>query len=137
MKDEWKQTTRTEQGVEASGDYNSGKHERDGGQRAQEGLAAEVEAGEEDGGRKTNDERQKGGEGGLVKRKTKNGKGALEIRRSQDRQVEAEGKNPREGKEKENREEENSGEKKERISESTNQRIYEATFCGIADSLTR
>ena len=69
-KEERKPTARAKEGIETRGHNNGGKHERDGGQCAQEGFAAKVEAGEQDRRRKAKEEGEQGGEGGLIKRKT-------------------------------------------------------------------
>jgi len=58
----------TEEGVEGGGDYNSWKHEGDGGDGTQDRFAVKVKAGEEVGGRKSEEECEEGGEDGLIKR---------------------------------------------------------------------
>ena len=61
MKDEGKQASRAEESVKTCRDNNRGQHERDGSQRAQDGFAAEVKAGEEDGGWKAKQEGEESG----------------------------------------------------------------------------
>jgi len=56
----------TEEGVEGCGDNDGGKHEGNSGEGAQEGFAVKVEAGEEVGGVKSEEECEEGGESGLV-----------------------------------------------------------------------
>jgi len=60
------QSAWTEEGVKGCGDDNGRKHEGNGGQSTQEGFATEVEAGEEVGGGESKEEREEGGEDGLV-----------------------------------------------------------------------
>ncbi len=97
-------TVRTKQGIEARDD-DRGKHERDGGDRPQNGFAGKVESSEQKSRRETEQEGEQGGEKRLIKRKTKNEKSALEMRRSKNRCVNAENEDAREGKEKKDREE--------------------------------
>lgn len=113
MKDEGKEAARTEQGVESCRDDDGGKHERNRRQRAQEGFAAEVEAGEEDGGRESEEESQKRGESRLVKGETQNRKRAPKIGGGQDGGVEAESEDARQREQKEDGEEEDGREEKE------------------------
>jgi len=63
-----KQSALTEEGVEGGSDNYSGKHEGNGGECSQEGFAAKVEAGEEVGRGKSEEEREEGGEDGLIRR---------------------------------------------------------------------
>lgn len=59
----------TEEGGERRGDYDCWKEEGNGGEGAEESLAAKVEAGEEDGRGDSEGESEDGGEGCLVKSK--------------------------------------------------------------------
>jgi hypothetical protein len=59
-------SSRTEQGIESRRDDHGGKHERDGGQRTQQGFAAEIISRKEVSGGQSEQEREKGGENSLV-----------------------------------------------------------------------
>lgn len=55
------------EGVEGGGYYYCWEEKWNGGEGAEESLAAEVEAGKEDGGGDAEEEREEGGKSGLVK----------------------------------------------------------------------
>jgi len=59
----------TEEGVEGRGDNDCREHEGNGGEGTQEGFAAKIKAGKEVGGGESEEEREEGGEKGLVKGK--------------------------------------------------------------------